>query len=62
VAQKTLLLINPVDKKSYGFAQHIRTHYQPLNPGVIAALTPRDWKIKIMDENIRDFRFSVADL
>ncbi len=34
----------------------------PLGLGIIAALTPPNWKIIILDENIKPFRFREADL
>ncbi|MDP4280666.1 MAG: radical SAM protein [Bacteroidota bacterium] len=61
-SRKTLLLINPVDKDSKGYVSKYRTRYEPLNLGIIAALTPPGWKIKILDENLRDFRYYPADL
>ncbi|HTX87881.1 MAG TPA: cobalamin-dependent protein, partial [Bacteroidales bacterium] len=60
--KKTLLLINPVDKKSIGYSRQLSLRYQPLNLGIIAALTPPGWKIKIMDENVSSFRYYEADL
>ncbi|MDP4280663.1 MAG: radical SAM protein [Bacteroidota bacterium] len=62
--RRTLLLINPVDNKSKGFIDNanVSSRYQPLNLGILAAMTPRDWKIKIMDENIKPFHYYPADL
>ncbi len=60
--RKTLLLVNPVDKSSHGYVKQEKARYQPLNLGIIAALTPPGWKIKILDENLRDFKFYPADL
>ncbi len=59
---KTLLLIYPANRKRKGFLANRDTKYQPLSLGIIAALTPTDWKVKIIDENFRDFRFYEADL
>ena len=60
--RKTLLLINPANKSGSGFIVNKDTRYQPLSLGIIAALTPPEWKVKIIDENFRDFRFYEADL
>jgi len=60
--QKTLLLINPVNQLRPGFLINTQTRNQPLSLGIIAALTPSDWKIKIIDENFREFRYYEADL
>ncbi len=60
--KKTLLLVNPAIKTGSGFIVNKDTRYQPLSLGIIASLTPSDWKIKIIDENFRDFRYYEADL
>ncbi len=57
----TLLLINPANKTGSGFIVNKDTRYQPLSLGIIAALTPPGWKVKILDENFRDFRYYDAD-
>lgn len=62
--QRKLLLIKPVRKQSC-LTQQERTAYiawAPLHLGYIAALTPPDWEIKIVDESVEDFRFEEADL
>jgi radical SAM superfamily enzyme YgiQ (UPF0313 family) len=58
----TLLLINPANKSGSGFIVNKDTRYQPLALGIIAALTPPEWKVKIIDENFREFRYYEADL
>jgi len=58
----TLLLINPAIKSGRGFIVNKDTRYQPLALGIIAALTPSHWKVKILDENFRDFHYYEADL
>ncbi len=60
--KKTLLLINPVNPLRPGFLINRATRNQPLGLGIIAALTPSDWKIKLIDENFRQFRYYEADL
>jgi len=60
--RKTLLLINPVSHLRPGFLINKPTRNQPLGLGIIAAMTPSDWKIKLIDENFRTFRYYDADL
>jgi radical SAM superfamily enzyme YgiQ (UPF0313 family) len=60
--RKTLLLINPANQLRPGFHINRATRNQPLSLGIIAALTPPGWKIKIIDENFRDFKYYEADL
>jgi radical SAM superfamily enzyme YgiQ (UPF0313 family) len=60
--KKTLLLVNPANKSGRGFIVNRDTRYQPLSLGIIAALTPPDWKVKIIDENFRNFKYYEADL
>jgi radical SAM superfamily enzyme YgiQ (UPF0313 family) len=60
--KKTLLLINPAVRTGSGFIVNKDTRYQPLSLGIIASLTPADWKVKIIDENFRDFLYYEADL
>ena len=60
--RKTLLLINPANQLRRGFHVNRATRNQPLGLGIIAALTPPDWKVKILDENFRKFKYYEADL
>ncbi|HPS73941.1 MAG TPA: hypothetical protein PLD52_06555, partial [Bacteroidales bacterium] len=59
---KRLLLINPANTYRKGYLLRRQSRQAPLALGVIASLTPADWKIKIIDENFRDHRFREADL
>ncbi len=60
--KKTLLLVVPKNHVFRGWTLSKGFLYQPLNLGIIAALTPSDWKIKIIDESVREFRYYDADL
>ncbi|HAQ65852.1 MAG TPA: B12-binding domain-containing radical SAM protein [Bacteroidales bacterium] len=60
--RRTLLLINPVSQLRTGFLMNRATKCQPLSLGIIAGLTPQEWKVKIIDENFRQFRYYEADL
>jgi len=58
---KKLLLINPVGQRSGSLLSKFST-FQPLSLAYIAAVTPSHWEIKIVDENIDEFKFEEADL
>ena len=60
--KKTLLLVYPANHLRAGFLINRDTRFQPLALGILAALTPSDWKIKLIDENFRTFKFYEADL
>jgi len=59
---KRLLLINPVNPRRVGLTVNPSSRFQPLGLGIIAALTPDDWKVEIVDENFTPFEFREADL
>ena len=59
---KKLVLINPRSRHRIGFLVDRESKYPPLGLGIIAALTPDDWEIKLIDENFDDFVFEDADL
>ncbi|MBA4421613.1 MAG: B12-binding domain-containing radical SAM protein [Syntrophus sp. (in: bacteria)] len=58
---KKLLLINPVGQRSGSLLSKFST-FQPLSLAYTAAVTPSRWEIKIVDENIDEFKFEEADL
>ncbi|HAQ65851.1 MAG TPA: B12-binding domain-containing radical SAM protein [Bacteroidales bacterium] len=58
----TLLLVYPANQLRQGFLVNRDTRYQPLALGILAALTPSNWKIKLIDENFRRWRYYDADL
>ena len=53
-----LLLINPLDKDTCAYSKH----FPPLSLGYIAALTPREWDIELIDEHFEELTFPKADL
>lgn len=57
-----LLLINPFNKAKKGEMFDSRSISPPLGLGIIAGLTPDNWDIEIIDENLDDFQFKKADL
>ncbi|PLW93006.1 MAG: B12-binding domain-containing radical SAM protein [Marinilabiliales bacterium] len=60
--KKKLLLINPSNSCKTGLSLTESSKNPPLGLGIIAALTPENWKIKIIDENFRSFKYEDADL
>ncbi|MBN2040440.1 MAG: B12-binding domain-containing radical SAM protein [Spirochaetes bacterium] len=57
-----LLLINPVNNERTGLTVNTSSAFPPLGLGIIAALTPADFQIEIIDENFDEFQFKEADL
>ena len=60
--RKNLLLVNPVNPSRTGLAVSRGFHFPPLGLGIVAALTPDDWEIDIIDENLKPFKSVPADL
>ena len=58
---KKLLLINPVNRRSGLLLSRFST-FSPLGLAYVAAVTPSNWEIKIIDENFDEFEFEEADL
>ncbi len=56
-----LLLINPADTRK-GLGNIRSTAFPPLNLPYIAALTPDNYQIEVIDENIEPFEFKKADI
>ena len=59
---KKLLLINPVNPRRTGLTVNPSSRFQPLGLGIVAALTPGNWKVEIIDENFEPFEYREADL
>jgi len=59
---RKLLLVNPVNPSRVGLTVNRSSRFQPLGLGIIAALTPNNWKVEIVDENFAPFEFQEADL
>ena len=60
--RKKLVLINPVNNSRTGFSINHSSRFPPLSLGVVAALTPSDWDVEVIDENFDEFSFRTADL
>ena len=61
-SDKRLLLINPANPYRKGYLLRRESKIAPLGLGIIASLTPGNWKVRIWDENFRPFQFREADL
>ncbi len=60
---KKLLLINPVLSGDINLATAVPIlDIPPLGLSYLAALTPHDWKIEVVDENVRKYNGEEADL
>jgi radical SAM superfamily enzyme YgiQ (UPF0313 family) len=62
VSKRRLILINPVNPHRIGLTVNISSRFPPLGLGIVAALTPDDWVVKMIDENFERFRYEDADL
>lgn len=60
--KKNLLLINPVNSARVGLTINKSSRFPPLGLGIVAALTPDNWTVKIIDENFSEFQYQKADL
>ncbi len=60
--KKKLILINPKSQHRIGFLIDKESRYPPLGLAIVAALTPDNWEIKLIDENFEDFLYDDADL
>jgi radical SAM superfamily enzyme YgiQ (UPF0313 family) len=58
---KKLVLINPLSRRS-GFLLSKISTFPPLGLAYVAAVTPPNWQIKILDENFDQFSLEEADL
>ncbi|MBE0433940.1 B12-binding domain-containing radical SAM protein [candidate division WOR-3 bacterium] len=59
---RKLLLINPVNPRRTGLSVNLSSRFPPLGLGIVAALTPDNWDVEIIDENFELFAFREADL
>jgi radical SAM superfamily enzyme YgiQ (UPF0313 family) len=59
---KKLILINPVNPARTGLTVNKSSRFPPISLGIIAALTPADWEVEILDECWEPFVYEDADL
>jgi radical SAM superfamily enzyme YgiQ (UPF0313 family) len=57
-----LLLINPSNTRRKGFTNDDSTRFMPVGLGIVAALTPRNWDVELLDESFEEFSYKSADL
>ncbi len=60
--RKTILLVNPVGRERTGFSQDRISKIPPLALGIVAGVTPKEYHVRILDENFQAARFRPADL
>ncbi len=64
--KRRLILINPINQRFYrcrvGLTVNQATKFQPLGLGLLAALTPDNWEIVLVDENFVPFSYHEGDL
>jgi radical SAM superfamily enzyme YgiQ (UPF0313 family) len=59
---RKLVLINPVNPRKTGLTVNMSSRFPPLSLAIVAALTPPDWDVRIIDENFEPFTYVDADL
>lgn len=57
-----MLLINPVNPRRTGLSVNLSSRFPPLGLGIVAALTPDNWDVEVIDENFESFAFREGDL
>lgn len=60
--KKVLVLVNPVNPHKGGLTVNASSRFPPLGLGIIAALTPDDYHVILIDENVKAFEFVPCDL
>jgi len=59
---KNLVLVNPVNPIRAGLTVNRSSRFPPIGLGIVAALTPVSWDVKLVDENWEPFTYRQADL
>jgi radical SAM superfamily enzyme YgiQ (UPF0313 family) len=60
--RRKLVLINPVNPARTGLTVNKSSRFPPLGLGIVAALTPEQWDVALVDENWEPFVYQDADL
>jgi radical SAM superfamily enzyme YgiQ (UPF0313 family) len=53
--KRKLLLVNPVNPARTGLSFNRSSRFPPIGLGIVAALTPADWDVRLADENWEPF-------
>jgi radical SAM superfamily enzyme YgiQ (UPF0313 family) len=59
---RKLVLVNPVNPARTGLTINESSRFPPIGLGIVAALTPGDWEVTLVDENWEPFQYQEADL
>ncbi|MEW5869061.1 MAG: radical SAM protein [Chloroflexota bacterium] len=59
---RKLVLINPVNPARTGLTVNKGSRFPPIGLGIVAALTPENWQVELVDENWEGFAYREADL
>jgi radical SAM superfamily enzyme YgiQ (UPF0313 family) len=59
---KKLVLVNPVNPARVGLTVNKSSRFPPIGLGIVAALTPASWNVKLVDENWEPLTYQEADL
>jgi radical SAM superfamily enzyme YgiQ (UPF0313 family) len=62
IKSRRLVLINPVNPARVGLTVNRSSRFPPIGLGIVAALTPPSWDIRLLDENWEPFSYQEADL
>ncbi|MBP6872142.1 MAG: B12-binding domain-containing radical SAM protein [Bacteroidales bacterium] len=60
--RRKLILVNPVNRVRIGFMNSEGTIAMPLGLGIVAALTPENWEVELVDEYFGEFTLKPADI
>jgi radical SAM superfamily enzyme YgiQ (UPF0313 family) len=60
--KKKLVLVNPVNPARVGLTVNKSSRFPPIGLGIVTALTPESWEVKLVDENWESFSYQEADL
>lgn len=60
--RRKLVLINPVNPARTGLTVNEGSRFPPIGLGIVAALTPPEWQVELVDENWEPFTYRPADL
>jgi radical SAM superfamily enzyme YgiQ (UPF0313 family) len=59
---RKLVLVNPVNPARTGLTVNKSSRFPPIGLGIVAALTPENWEVELLDENWEPFVYQEADL